>query len=143
LSLDVAFTWAGVEAKEVEGELFEDGKVMSGIMGTSAHLVVSEDDIHAPVKAVLDMPVLADGGSETGCVRGKAGDVETSFGAGLAFEEAGGFDDGEGFQVGPTLHKFFPCEHPLCISLIVKHFYYRQRQQHSYDCPASLTGLLR
>jgi hypothetical protein len=48
------------------------------------------------------MPVLADGGSEAGSVRRKAGDVETPFSGSLAFEEAGGFDYGEGFQVGPT-----------------------------------------
>jgi hypothetical protein len=59
----------GLRRKRLRGELFEDGKVMSGVMSTSAHLVVGEDDIHAPVKAVLDMPVLADGGSEAGSVQ--------------------------------------------------------------------------
>jgi hypothetical protein len=73
---------------------------MSSMMGISAHLVVGEDDIHTPVKTVLDMPVLADGGSETGGVRGKAGNIETSFGAALAFEEAGDSMTAKDFRSG-------------------------------------------
>jgi hypothetical protein len=91
-SLGAAFAWGGVEAEEVEGELFEDGEVMGGMEGASAHRIVGEDDVRAPVKAVLDVPVLADGGREARGVRGKAGNVETSFGGGLALDGAGGFD---------------------------------------------------
>jgi hypothetical protein len=97
LDLDTAFTWSGVETDEVEGELFEDGEIMGGIVGAGAHLVVSEDDVHAPVEAILDVPVLSDGGGKTGRIRGKAGDVKAPFGSGLALDGAGRFDHGEGF----------------------------------------------
>jgi hypothetical protein len=63
LSLDACFTWGGIEAEEVrgEGELLEDGEVMGGMAGTSAHPIVGED-VHAPVEMVLDVPMLVDDG---------------------------------------------------------------------------------
>ena len=82
-----------------------NGELMDGMAGTSAHLIVGEDDVHAPMETILDVPVLADGGGEAEGVRGKTGetgDVETSFDGGLAFDGAGGFDHGEGFQAGPA-----------------------------------------
>jgi hypothetical protein len=66
----------GVEVEEVEGELFEDGEIMGGMVGMSAHRVVGEDDVPAPVEAVLDVPALPDGGREAEGVRGRAGEGE-------------------------------------------------------------------
>jgi hypothetical protein len=102
LDLDAGFAWSGVEAEEEESELFEDGEVMGGIVSAGAHLIVVEDDIHAPVEAILDMPVLSNGGGEARGIWREAGDIEASFGGGLALDGAGGFDHGEGFQAGPA-----------------------------------------
>jgi hypothetical protein len=51
--LDAALSFDRINADEVEGDVFEDGKVVGGMTGTGAHLIVGEDDIHAPMQAVL------------------------------------------------------------------------------------------
>jgi hypothetical protein len=53
LYFDAVFTWSGVEAEEVE--LFEGGELMGGMAGTGAHRVVDEDDVHAPMEAILEL----------------------------------------------------------------------------------------
>ena len=54
---DSAFALDGIETDEVEGDVFEQGQVMSGVFAAGAHLVVVEDHVHDPVQAVLHRPV--------------------------------------------------------------------------------------
>ena len=60
--LDAALSFDGIEANEVEREVLEDGEVMGGVSGPGAHLIVGESHIHAPMQAVLDRPMGANGG---------------------------------------------------------------------------------
>ena len=48
------------KAYEIEDEVAQDGEVMGGVLGTSTHLIIAEDDIHAPMQAVFDAPVQPD-----------------------------------------------------------------------------------
>lgn len=57
--LDVALTRSGAETNQVHGDVLEEAEVMGGMSGTNAHLIVGEGYIHAPVKTVLDGPMLA------------------------------------------------------------------------------------
>ena len=43
--LDASFAFDGVEADQVQGDVFEDGEIVRGMAGAGAHLVV-EDNIH-------------------------------------------------------------------------------------------------
>lgn len=98
---DAAFSWDGIEADEVEGEVFEGGEIMSGVAGTGAHLVIGKGDIHAPVELVFDGPVLTNGTSGALGIRGQTGNVETLLDAGLAFDGSLGLDDDEGLEIRP------------------------------------------
>ena len=55
--LDAAFAFDGIETNQVEGNVPKHSQVMSGVAGTGTHLIVGEDDIQAPMQAVLDSPV--------------------------------------------------------------------------------------
>jgi len=46
--------------------VFKDGEVVGGMTGTGAHLIVGEDDIHAPMQAVLHGPMSAYGAARIG-----------------------------------------------------------------------------
>ena len=56
-SFDAALALDGIETNEVEGDVFQDGKIVSGVAGTGAHLIIGEDDIHAPMQAIFNCPV--------------------------------------------------------------------------------------
>ena len=55
--------------EEVEGELGEDGEVLSGHLAPFALLVLAESHVERPVELVLDLPVVADIGVEGGADR--------------------------------------------------------------------------
>jgi len=59
LNLETALAYYGSKAQEVQDELAQDGEILSGMIGTSAHLVVAKDDLPASMQAVFDAPVLA------------------------------------------------------------------------------------
>jgi hypothetical protein len=42
-SFDAAFALCGIEADEVQGDLFEDGQAVGGMSGMRPHLVIGED----------------------------------------------------------------------------------------------------
>ena len=63
-----------------------DSEVVRGVIGARAHTVVAEDDVHAPMDAVLDAPVLANRAVQACCIRGQAADVETEFTRGFVLE---------------------------------------------------------
>jgi len=46
--LNAALSWYRVKADEVQGDVFEHGEVVGGMAGASTHLIVGEDNIHAP-----------------------------------------------------------------------------------------------
>ena len=69
---DAALSWYRVKADEVQGDVPEHGEVMGGMSGTGAHLIVGEDNIHAPVQAVFDTPVIADCPQEAIGIGGEA-----------------------------------------------------------------------
>lgn len=46
-----------IEADEIEGDVLEHGKVMSGMADTGAHLIVGKSGIQTPMQTVLDNPV--------------------------------------------------------------------------------------
>ena len=47
----------GVEADEVQGDVFQNGEIMSCIASTGAHLIVGKGHIHTPVQAIFNAPV--------------------------------------------------------------------------------------
>ena len=49
------------------------------MIGTRARLVVAEDDIHAPVQAVLNAPVLANDAVHSFGVRSEAAEINATF----------------------------------------------------------------
>ena len=99
--LDSAFAGHGVEADQVHRDVFEHGEVVRGMAAARAHLVVSEDDIHAPVQAVLDGPVRADRVGGALGLGAQARDVITLFDTGLASDGALGLDDNKRTEIRP------------------------------------------
>ena len=77
-----------VKADEIEGDVFQDGKIVGCMASTGTHLIVGEGDIHAPVQLVLDAPVRADSVGQTSGIGRKAGNVEALLDARLAPEVA-------------------------------------------------------
>jgi len=61
--LNAALSWCRVKADEVQGDVLERGEIVGGMSGASPHLIVGEDNIHAPVQAVLSHPGLKAGDS--------------------------------------------------------------------------------
>ena len=53
-SFDAALALDGIETNEVEGNVFQDGQVVSGVAGTGAHLIIGESHVHPPVQTVSD-----------------------------------------------------------------------------------------
>ena len=52
---DAALALNGIRPDEVRGDVFEDSEVIGGMTGAGAHLIIGDDDIHAPVQTVLDL----------------------------------------------------------------------------------------
>ena len=103
-SLDATLSGGGVKANEIGGEVLQHSEIVSGMTAASAHLVIGEGDIHAPMQAVLHAPVRADGGAQAVRLRGQAADVEALFDRRLAVHAMLRFDDIEGLQIGPLRH---------------------------------------
>ena len=74
-----------------------------GVIGSCAHRVVAEDDIHAPMEAVLDPPVLANGLIQARSMGGQAAEVEAMLKGGFAPDRPFGSNHGEGSRVRPAL----------------------------------------
>ena len=64
--LDAALSGDGIEADKVHCDVLEDGKIMGGVAGSSPHLIVREDDAHAPVEPIFHGPVRPDGSADPG-----------------------------------------------------------------------------
>jgi hypothetical protein len=73
------------------------------LTGTGAHLIVDEDDIHAPIQAVLHGPMSAYGAGDALGIRRQAADIEAPLKGRLAVDAAFRFDHRKGFQIGPLL----------------------------------------
>lgn len=80
-----------------------DGEVVRGMVGAGTHTVIAEDDIHAPVKAVLNAQVLANRAVQACCIRGQAADVETKFKRGLALDRPFRGNHGKQSQIRSAL----------------------------------------
>ena len=78
-------------------------EVMSGMAGARSHLIVAEGDIHAPVQAVLDAPMLAHGLVQARGIRRQTGDVEAVVDGRLALDRSLGGDHGKRAQASPAL----------------------------------------
>lgn len=103
LDFETAFALDGGVANKIECEMAQDGEVVGGMIGTSAHLVIGKDDVHAPMEAGFNGPVLAHGVIELCGIWPQTGDVVAMFECRLAVQGALGSDHGEGLQVGPAL----------------------------------------
>jgi hypothetical protein len=103
LDLEAPFPLGWGEAQEVQDELTQDGEVLSGVIGTGAHLVIAKDHVHAPVQTVFDAPVLADGLIHSLRVGRQAADVETVLNGGFSLDRPLAGDHRERLQVWPAL----------------------------------------
>ena len=101
LGFETAFSGGGIGPEQVQRKMLDDGHVVSGMVGSGAHLVISENDIHAPVQVVLDGPMLTNGYGDSISMSRQAAQIETLFGAGLSLYPAFGFDDSKRGQPRP------------------------------------------
>lgn len=70
--------------------------------GSDPHLIVTKNDIHAPVDAVLHAPVRPDGMCDALCIRSKTADVVTALQAGLVAHSPLGLQHHESAQSWPA-----------------------------------------
>lgn len=70
--------------------------------GSDPHLIVTKDDIHAPVDAVLHAPVRPDSMCDALCIRSKTADVVTALQAGLVAHSPLGLQHHESAQSWPA-----------------------------------------
>ena len=101
--LDAAVALGRIEADEVKGDVLEDGEVMCGMLGTGAHLIIGEGDVHAPMQAILDRPMGPNSREQPGRIGRQAAEVETPLNGGFALDAALGLDHGKGLEVVPLL----------------------------------------
>lgn len=93
------------KTQDVQDELAQDGEILSGMIGMSAHLVVAEDDIHVPKQAVLGVPVHADGLVHALRVGEQAAQVGTTINRGLPLDRPLARHHRERPQVWPALRR--------------------------------------
>ena len=86
LHLEAPSAFGGSKAEQIESDMAHDGKVVCGVVGPGAHPVVTEDDVHAPMKTFLDAPVLANRPVQALGIGRQAADVETEFTRGFVLE---------------------------------------------------------
>ena len=103
MDLEATFPPDGGETQEVQDEVTQDGEVLSGVIGTSAHLVIAKDHVHAPVQTVFDAPVLADGVIHSLCVGSQAAEIEAVLNGGFSLACPLAGDHRERLQVWPAL----------------------------------------
>ena len=96
---DTALAFDGIQADEIQGEVFENGEVMGSVAGTGTHLVVGEGDIHAPVQAVFHRPMRPNRLAQALGVGWQTADVEAVLDGGLASDATLGLDDRERLQI--------------------------------------------
>lgn len=77
-------------------------EVVRSMPGAGAHLVIAEDDIHAPVQAVLYPPVLTDRVIQARGIRRQTGNVETMLKRRLALDRELRDDHGKRLDVRPA-----------------------------------------
>ena len=96
---------AVVGANEVEGEVPDNGQVLSGMLRSGSVAILTEGNIEAPVKLVLDQPLITDASESLLGSHVTAADVETGLCRCLARQDlfARGFDGDEAIHVWPPL----------------------------------------
>jgi hypothetical protein len=75
LDLEAALALYRRVANAIKGEMAQDGEVLRDMIGPGAHLVVGEDNVHAPMEAGFNGPVLAHGVTQLCAIGSQAGDV--------------------------------------------------------------------